>query len=157
MVFKMTPVLVQQAIDAALRYKTLVQGSSDARKPDMAYSWIRSDDADEPPVFVATLVPHPKPTHPDDKQAMHLFRRFESVRSTSKGAVTGFKVVARAAGASTVHKADLVTLCGSAFHVNELHQMLRHAEDYSTQSPEAFAELAAVKAFVAKQRAASAY
>jgi hypothetical protein len=161
MVFKLTPLLVQQAVDAAQRCKTLVQGSTAARKPDVTYDWVwpEGSDADAEPYFVSTLVPHPKPNHPDDKYVKHVFRRFEAVYDTNKkasfgGPITGFKVSARADGPSVVHKADLVALAGAHFHISELRQMLRAADSvaYPLQSVNE-----PHKGGVAKQRAITAY
>lgn len=136
MVFKITPALAQMALDAARRYKPIVCGTSDARKPETQVTtvWAPDDDsfADSEPTVTYTLVPHPQPYHPDDKTVLHTFRRFEPVwRASANGAagappaVTGFKAVARAESASVVHKADLVALCGTNFHINEIKQMLR--------------------------------
>lgn len=131
MPYKMNVDQVQLALDAVQRYKAVVIGSSDARKPDVqtVLEWSEaSSSADEAEVITKrVLVPHPAPLHPDDKSVLHTMRRFRAVLETHSNRATGFEVAERATAPRTVHKADLVTLCGGTFHKNELKQMVKAA------------------------------
>ncbi len=124
-----TPMMALQALDSAKAYKTLVLGTTAARKADVVRELVfdeqTDDDAKAPePYFVTVLQPHPQPFHPDDKMVQHRMRSFKVIYENGTRTAKGVAIEARAKGPSTVHAADLVTLCGTTFHIKELEQIL---------------------------------
>lgn len=125
---RVTPLMAQQALDSARIYKTLVLGTTAARKADVVRELVveQTDyDVEAPePYFVTKLEPHPKPYHPDDKMVKHRMRRFQVIYENGTRTAKGVAIEARTREPSTVHAADLVSLCGTTFHIKELEQIL---------------------------------